>query len=98
MYWRGQYSPVNNVPPPPPPKLPWNRATTAAFQLSEGFLSWGTSFAGGGQYSRGDIFHSDTGNKGFTRKRKPSRARAISIAVSSDDGEKGRNSPTSYVS
>ena len=32
-------------------KLPWNRATTAAFQLSEGFvrfLSWGTSFTGGG--------------------------------------------------
>ena len=62
MYWRGQYSPVNNV---PPFKLPWNRATTAAFQLSEGFvrfLSWGTSFTGGGQYSlvnnvRGDNIH-----------------------------------------
>ena len=39
-----------------PLKLPWNQATTAAFQLSEGFmrfLSWGTSFTGGGggQYS-----------------------------------------------
>ena len=46
MYWRGQYSPLI--------KLPWNRATIAAFQLSEGFvrfLSWGTSFTGGGQYS-----------------------------------------------
>ena len=50
-------------------KLPWNRATTAAFQLSEGFvrfLSWGTSFTGGGgQYSlvnnvRGDIIHGGT--------------------------------------
>ena len=57
MYWRGQYSPVNNV---PPLKLPWNRATTAAFQLSEGFvrfLSWGTSFTGGGVNVRGDNIH-----------------------------------------
>ena len=55
MYWRGQYSPVNNVPLKPP----WNRATTAAFQLSEGFvrfLSWGTSFTGGGG---GTIFTSE---------------------------------------
>ena len=47
MYWRGQYSPVNNV----PLRLPWNRATTAAFQLSKGFmrfLLWETSFTGGG--------------------------------------------------
>ena len=42
MYWRGQYSPVNIVPGTEP---------QLRRQLSEGFvrfLSWGTSFTGGG--------------------------------------------------
>ena len=53
MYWRGQYSPVNIVPP-----LNF-RGTEPQLrrQLSEGFvrfLSWGTSFTGGGG---GDNIH-----------------------------------------
>ena len=66
MYWRGQYSPVNNVPPPPPLKnfrgtepqlrrFNFLKALCAFFRGGHLSLGWGVGWGGGGGGGGGTI-------------------------------------------